>query len=172
MNGRMSRTGVLLILMALTAGCATTLNVSYFSDPPGAVLYQGNQRFGYTPTSLRYQVTDEDRKRGYALLRGTSVRWASGASAEISSLRADLSIGLNQQFNFIRPENYPGREADIRFSLELERLAIMRRQAAAQEDQAFYQLYNAINQQYQRQQPVIRNCTSTAFGNTVNTTCY
>jgi hypothetical protein len=161
-----------VILSILVTGCSTTLNVTYSSDPPGAVLYQGEQRFGYTPTTLRYQVSEEDRKRGYALLQGTSVRWASGASANISSLRADFRIGLNQQFNFNRPDNYPGRETDVRFAIELERLAIMRRQAQAQEDQALYQLYNAINQQQQRQQPTIRNCTSTAFGNTVNTTCY
>lgn len=179
MNGRMCRTGFLLIFMALTSGCASTLSVTYLTDPPGAVLYQGDQRFGYTPTTLNYQVTDEARKRGYMLLQGTSVRWASGASAEISSLRADLSIGLNQQFNFIRPENYPGREEDMRFSLEIERLSIQRRQAVAQENQAIFQLYNAINQQNQRQlvlpQPVrqpVRNCTSTVIGNTVHTTCY
>lgn len=172
MNCHRYQTGILAILVVLISGCASTLNVSYYSDPPGAVLYQENQRFGYTPTTLRYQITEEDRKRGYAILRGTSVRWASGASANISSLRANLSTGLTQQFTFNRPENYPGREGDIRFALELEKLAIMRRQAQAQEDQAFYQLYNAINQQYQRQQPSIRNCTSTLFGNTVNTTCY
>lgn len=161
-----------LAVLVLLSGCASTLNVSYHSDPPGAVLYQENQRFGYTPTTLRYQITEEDRQRGYAILRGTSVRWASGASANVSSLRADLGIGYNQQFTFNRPENYPGREADIRFSLELERLAIMQRQARAQEDQAFWQLYNSIYQQQQRQQPRILNCNSTAFGNTVNTTCY
>ena len=170
MNYRIWQMVVLVALIILTVGCATTLNVTYLSDPPGAVLYQENQRFGYTPQTLQYKITDDVRKRGFALLRGTSVRWASGASAEMSSLRADLSIGLNQQFNFIRPDNYPGREADMRFALELERLAIMRRQAQAQEQQAFFQLYNTINQQNQRPKPV--NCTSTASGNTINTTCY
>ena len=171
----------LLVLMMLVAGCATTstaLNVTYLSDPPGAVLYQETQRFGYTPMTLQYPVTNEDQKRGYKLLKGTSVRWMSGASAEISSLRADLNTGLNQQFNFARPDNYPGREDDFRFSLELERNAIMRRQAQAQEDQAFFQMYNAISKPQQIQQPAPlvlpkpRNCTSTVVGNTVRTTCY
>lgn len=168
---RLYQATTLAVFLMLT-GCASTLSVTYHSDPPGAVLYQESQQFGYTPTTLNYNVTDEDRKRGYAILRGTTVRWASGASATISSLRADLSTGYNQQFSFIRPESYPGREADVRFSLELQKLAIMQRQAKAQEDQAFWQLYNAINLQQQRQQPRILNCNSTALGNTVNTTCY
>ena len=171
MTQRLYRAAMLALLFLLS-GCASTLNVTYHSDPPGAVLYQDSQQFGYAPTTLNYRVTDEDKKRGFAILRGTTVRWASGASATISSLRADLSTGYNQQFTFIRPESYPGREADVRFSLELQKLAIMQRQAKAQEDQAFWQLYNAINQQQQRQQPRIMNCNSTAFGNTVNTTCY
>jgi len=164
--------GIMLATFIMLSGCANTLKVTYHSDPPGAVLYQENQQFGYAPTTLNYKVTDEDKKRGYTILRGTTVRWASGASATISSLRADLSTGYNQQFTFIRPENYPGREADVRFSLELQKLAIMQRQAKAQEDQAIWQRYNAIKQQQQQQQPRILNCNSTAYGNTVNTTCY
>src|SRR5437867_9972665 len=158
MDGRIYEVVSLLISLLVIAGCANTLKVTYYSDPPGAVLYQDNHRFGYTPTTLQYKITDEDKNRGYAILRGTSVQWASSAKANISTLRADLGIGYNQQFIFNRPDNVPGREADVRFALELEKLAVMRRQAQAQEDQAFWQMYNAVNQQYQRQQPV--NCTS------------
>lgn len=163
--------GLIVALLVLT-GCASSLSVTYYSDPPGAVLYQGQQRFGHTPVTLNYQIREEDRKRGYMTLQDPTVRWASGASASIPSLKADLSIGTNQQFTFMRPDNVPGREADVRFALELEKLALMRRQLQAQEDQAFWQMYNAINQQFQYSQPAIRNCTSTLMGNIVNTTCY
>lgn len=161
------------IVLILVSGCATNLTVTYHSDPPGAVLYQGQQKFGYTPQTLVYEVSDEDKKRGSKILAGTTVRWASGATAEVKALKADLNkYGLSQQFNFHRPDGVPGRDADVRLSLELERLALMNRQAQAQEDQAFWQMYNAINQQYQRQQPTYTNCTSTLIGNTVNTSCY
>jgi hypothetical protein len=45
------------ILLAVTGliflpGCANSLQVTYYSNPPGAVLYQGQQRFGYTPQTL------------------------------------------------------------------------------------------------------------------------
>lgn len=161
-----------VLAILLISGCASnTLNVAYYSDPPGATLYQGNQRFGYTPIVLSYQVTEEDRKRGYSILQGTSVIWTSGAAASTSSLRADLSIGLNQQFNFRRPADHPNMEADVKFALELERLAIMRRQAEAQEAQAAVQLFGGIGAV--RPNPV-RNCISTpsALGGSVSTTCY
>lgn len=177
---RAPRDGVMRFLLSLTAavgiplmtGCAKNLAVTYYSDPPGAILYQGQQRFGYTPVTLYYRIRDEDRERGHLALQGTQVRWASGASANVPSLRADLSRGTNHWFTFVRPENVPGREADLRFALELEKLELMRRQADAQAAQAYWQMYNAINQQYQQQQRSFTNCTSRLRGNTIDTTCY
>jgi hypothetical protein len=165
-------TEILLAVCLLTAvGCASNLTVTYYSDPPGAALYQGSQSFGYTPQTLTYHISEDDRKKGYIQLQGMSVKWASGASAEIGYLQADLNAhGTSQQLTFNRPDSYPGREADVRFALELERLRIMQRQAAAQESQALWQMYNALIQQNRPPSP--RNCTSTLFGNTVNTTCY
>ena len=153
----------------LMSGCASSLKITYISDPPGAVVYHNNQNFGYAPVTLRYQVPEEDRKRGYIDLMGTSVKWASGASASIPILRVNLNIGDNQQLTFNRPENYPGREEDVRFALELQRLAIMRWQTEVQANAAYWQRYNAINQMYQRQQPI--NCHSYALGSTIQTTC-
>lgn len=123
--------------LSLLSGCASNLKITYDSDPPGAVLYQGQQKFGYTPYTLSYQVSDEDKKRGYKILSGTTVRWYSGATSEVKYLKADLNqYGLSQHFTFQRPSGIPGREEDIRFSLELERTRAMQRQAAAQEEQA------------------------------------
>ncbi len=172
---RIAISAVLLAAM-LMSGCATRLAVTYTSDPPGAVLYQGQQQFGYTPRTLYYEVTPQDRKAGYKTLSGTSVRWASGANASVSSLNANLAIGLRQQYNFIRPDSYPGRDADIRFSLELERLRIAREQIDAQRSAALMQYFATLQQQNQQnllnmqRQPI--NCTSQAFGNTINTNCY
>lgn len=170
--------------LSLLVGCASHLKVTYDSDPPGAVLYQGQQRFGYTPYTLQYTVSKEDKERGYKVLAGASVRWASGATAELNSLTADLKrYGFSQQFTFQRPENVLGREIDERFSLELNRTRAMERQAAAQEEQAAAQQRQAAAQearardeQYKINSPInvnsITNCTSTVFGNTVNTSCY
>lgn len=167
-----------VLILSLLGGCANTLYVTYKSDPPGAVLYQGQQRFGYTPYTLQYPVSADDKKRGYKILNGTSVRWASGATAKVNSLNTNLNrYGLSQQFTFQRPNDAPGRETDERFSLELNRTQAMQRQAAAQEAQAAAQQRQAAAQEertrdekYKANKPT--NCTSMVIGNTVNTSCY
>lgn len=164
---------VLLVAVLMLGACASSLKVTYQSDPPGAALYQGSQMVGYTPYVLEYQVSDDDRKRGAKLLHGTTVKWASGATAQVPSLNADLTrFGLNQQFTFQRPDSYPGRDIDMQFALKLQELAIMRQQANAQQNQAYWQMVNTINQQNRVQQRTPTNCTSTVIGNTVQTNCY
>jgi hypothetical protein len=119
-------------LVVLLSGCAKQLAITYMSDPPGATLYQGQQNFGFTPKTLYYKISAEDTERRKMTLQGMSVRWASGATASISSVGVDLSTGANQQFTFLRPENVAGREIDIQFALELERLRFVQQQADAQ----------------------------------------
>jgi len=165
---------ILAILALLSAyGCATnTLSVTYFSDPPGATLYQGNQRLGYSPITLLYgQVADEQKKRGRTTIKGISAQWASGATTSFSTFDVILSNGLTQQFTFIRPSGYPGRETDERFALEIEKLNAMRRQSEAQEAQAAVQLFGGLGQP---RKPATTNCVSrpSVLGGSVSTTCY
>jgi hypothetical protein len=170
----------LAAIALLTWGCASKqLAVTYHSDPPGAALYQGDHNFGPTPRTLYYQLTDYDRQAGYKLLQGTAVRWVSGAKAGVSSLRADLRNGTNQVFTFRRPDNAPGYDIDANFALQLERNRILAEQAEAQRQQAYWQMYNALQQQQaaqqaaqQRQMRQPLNCTSRAVGNYVYTDCY
>ena len=169
-----------VLAVLLLSGCASKLSVTYNSDPPGAVFYSGGNRIGYTPQTLYYDISEETKKRGFMNLAGTKVQWASGASAETKSLKADLTrYGLSQQFTFNRPDGVPGRETDVRFSLELERTRAMHRQAAAQEEQAAAQRRQAAAQEdraaaerNRAYAPSPTNCTSTVIGNMVNTSCY
>ncbi|MDR0775147.1 MAG: hypothetical protein LBE81_00710 [Azonexus sp.] len=156
-----------VIAALLFSGCASQLSVTYNSDPPGAVLYQGGQRIGYTPYTLYYDVSKEDKKRGFMDIAGTRVQWASGATAGITSLRADFArYGLSQQFTFNRPDGVLGRETDVRFSLELERTRAMQEQATAQRRQAAAQEERAAAAKRST------NCTSTVIGSIVTTSCY
>lgn len=158
----------LTLVGLLMSGCANTLMVTYISDPPSATLYANNTNFGYTPVTLKYQVTEEERKIGRLNIQGPSVQWASGAKASVPSINVDLNIGYNQQFTFNRPADHPNREEDVRFALELQRLEIMERQARAQQLAARVQMFNAINNQIiQRPQ----NCYSYALGATIQTVC-
>jgi hypothetical protein len=157
----------LLSAALLAGGCSTVLKVTYQSDPPGAAVYQGSQLFGYTPVTLEYQVTDEDRRAGTKRLQGTRVKWASGATASIDVLTADLRLlGLTQQFTFERPD-VPGRDIDLRYALEIERMNLQRQQASAEANRAFWESLRA-NTPPPRQTV---NCTSTAIGNMVTTNC-
>lgn len=170
----MTRHGALGSLMIvawfLTLGCSPhKLYVTYYSDPPGAALYEGERAFGYCPMTLEYTISGEDRKRGFTILRGTTVRWVSGAKANIEQLRADLKNGTSQQFTFIRPEGFDGLHIDASFALELERNNILQRQAEALDDQAFWQMYNSVMTQQQLSKP--RSCSSYIVGNTVQTSC-
>ena len=112
-----------ILIALLVSGCASQrLAVTYYSDPPGAVLYenQTNTRFGYTPFTLYYNVSDDDRKQGRTRLSGTTVRWLSGASASYSYIDADLTrFGYKQSVTYRRPENVPGREIDEKFAFDL-----------------------------------------------------
>lgn len=119
--------------LLLLTGCATQLRVTYYSDPPGAVLYAGEQRIGYTPQTLRYDVSEETKDLGYLTLPPMRVRWVSGAETGIGPHDYDLAErGLYGHFTFLRPEDVPGADTDLGFALELERIIALQRQAAAQ----------------------------------------
>ena len=165
-------TALLTPLLVILGGCSTMLKVTYQSDPPGAAVYQGSELYGYTPLTLEYEVTEEDKRQGAKLLQGTSVKWASGAAANVPTLTADIrQFGLTQQFTFQRPDSFPGRDIDVRVFLEMQKIQIMKQQAKAERDKAFWEALRAAQP---ATQPVQRmtNCTSTVVGNTVQTNCY
>ncbi len=120
---------------------------------------------GYTPITLEYNASEDFKKGGCMMLRPPMVRWASGAEASVQSLQACASTGYEQGFVFLRPTGLPGRELDVQFSLERERIRIMNEQNAIQ-------LFNALNQQNRpiiTQTPV--NCESQVIGNNIYTNC-
>lgn len=159
-----------LLLLPMICGCATQLTVTYNSDPPGASLYQGNQMMGYCPMSLVYNITPQDRQRGYKLLQGTQVKWVSGATAKIEQLTAHLSIGEYQQFTFKRPDGIDGYETDAKFGLEVQKVRLMQQQVQAQQDANLWQMYSAISNQNSTVN-LKTNCTSNVVGGTVFTNC-
>lgn len=163
-------------IFGLLGGCATPkLAVTYTSDPSGAVLYYGQQNYGYTPRTIEYDIAPEDRKVGRATLAGMSVRWASGAYAEVDKLETDLSLGDRQTFNFVRPASYPGREKDAYFALELEKVRAAKSQADAARMSAALSAISTSSQNVQnlyQQQNRSMSCNSTRYGNTINTQCF
>lgn len=173
----------LLSLMLLT-GCNSArtdqVRITYYSDPPGATLYENDIPRGRTPFTLTYNLPDHLKNETHITLPNASVVWPSGASASVNSPQINRSLGTNHQYHFARP-NMPGREQDILFSMELERNWIMQQQAEAMQRQArsqqhmeMWQLYNSLQQQNQQRRQINRplHCTTHRFGNTYDTSCY
>ncbi len=109
-------------MAVLLSGCATNqLAFTYYSDPPGAVLYDysAGKRLGDTPITIYYEISKDQFEEGRARISGTSVKWISGATASVEYIDADLNRdGYKQTFTFRRPDNAPGLELDERFVIE------------------------------------------------------
>jgi hypothetical protein len=130
------RLGTTVLLGLFMTGCANQLQMTYYSDPPGATLYEGDRNLGRAPLRLSYNITEADEKRGSMNLRGLTARWVSGASQSYGTVTSNLNIGKSQYFTLKRPSNAPGLSTDMNYALELEKLDVMRRQAQAAEDAA------------------------------------
>lgn len=137
------------LVSIIASGCASrTLTVTYQSDPPGAVLYEDETgtRFGYMPYVVNYQVTDLNRNQGRMLLKGTSAKWISGASATYREINIDLNqYGYNQIVTFRRPNDFSGREIDERFAFD------MQNQRAQQQQQQYEQQVQNTNEKQMQQ---------------------
>jgi hypothetical protein len=143
-----------LLAISLLSGCTKTLVVTYNSVPSTAVLFEGNNFMGFTPFSLYYEITPEEEKQGYKIVRGVRVLWASGAAASLSDSKVYLSQGYNQQYTFLRPQDYPGLREDFQFALEVEQarayIALEQAKLASQQEQ-FRQALTAIINESKKQ---------------------
>jgi hypothetical protein len=159
-----------VVTLVTLTGCATGIQVAYHSDPPGATLYQDGKPRGATPTVLTYPVDQAFKAGGCTKLRGTSVKWASGARAEVSYLTVCAKHGYEQHYTFSRPD-VAGREIDMNYALQLQRNGIMRQQAEAAQTAATLQFLNTINPPPNPMLPRPMDCLSYRAGNTVRTEC-
>ncbi len=126
-------------LYLLLSGCASTLNVKFESEPPGATLYLNGQNIGYAPKTLSYQLTEEDRANGVVYITPPSARWASGAvNAPEKSTLIFLRSGTSQSLTIYRPENFPNRHIDVQFGYQQQR------DRAAEEAAAIRNLQNVL----------------------------
>ena len=128
---------ITILLSSFMVGCANQLQMTYYSDPPGATLYAGDRNLGRAPLTFHYDISEADQKRGSMNLQGLTARWVSGASQSYGTVTTNLNIGKNQYFTFKRPSDAPGLSTDMNYALELEKLQVMRRQAEAAEDAAY-----------------------------------
>jgi hypothetical protein len=159
-------------LIAFTsASCASmgtdpnTLVLDIGCTPPGATLYEDNKNIGLCPRTLNYKLSPEDKARGYALLRGLSALWVSGASTSVSQITAELRLGQRQEFRFERPRSVPNYDVDANYALNLEKNKLLREQVDA------IQNITVSVEQPPPALPPRTNCVSRRLGGAVYTDC-
>ena len=121
----------LLALCLATAACADGLALDVRCTPRGAEILVGGKVVGTCPTTVRYEVGDEDKKRGTLQVKEMTVRWISGASVTIPASTADLKQGYSREIAVARPEGHPGYDKDVRRAKELEEEEARRRELEA-----------------------------------------
>lgn len=160
---------IALLGAALLAGCASSIQVAYHSDPQGATLYEDGRPQGTTPVVMRYAVDPAFKSGGCFKVRGTSVKWASGAQAAIGFMTLCASQGYTQNYTFARPD-VAGREIDMNYALQVQRNNIMRQQANAAQTANTLQYLNTLNPPMPLIPPPI-DCVSQRMGTVIRTEC-
>jgi len=164
---------VLALFVAIPlGGCAQTIRVTYYSDPPGASVYANDnqQPFGYTPVTLTYKPSESGNCKTY---QPVLVRWVSGASASVEP-RICLAQGPNQFLTFVRPSQVPGQSFDAQFALEIQRQAAQKAaQDKADRDAAYATAAAAFLASRPAPQPATQpvRCTSIISGQLIFTNC-
>lgn len=182
---RLAKSFLFLVLITLLTGCSQkNLNLTYNSDPSGAMLYDGEKSIGYTPITVSYILSKEDINRGHFILKEKNVRWVSGATKFAETIKINLSNGFQQEYNFVRPKDAPDKNLDTQFAAELIKARIMQQQVDAQK--LSYEKQHRLQQEQiqllkhkqenQLMQPFQHNsrqhCTSRMVGNQIYTDCY
>lgn len=151
---RIVKFGLLVGSIYLLTGCSSKYPITYNSNPTGAaVVCQGINK-GYTPTTLYYEPSSEQKEYGTMRTVPCTAQWISGVSKDYSS-EWDLKQFPNGVMQTLQRPSGDGYEKDAQFSLQVQQMQLQQRQAAAAEDAAAAASYNnLLNQQrnYQLQQ--------------------
>lgn len=148
-------------LCAFLAGCATPLKpnqikVDINSEPPGAMIYDGDKAWGTTPISFVLSANESELRAGYKETSKVYAMWPSGAKSR-NGIRIYLGQGA-QQFTFSRPSDAPGLGIDLAYAAQL-------RQIAASESAAFWQSVNYMQANTpQPKSPTYTDCRKSGSG--------
>ena len=149
-----------LVLLLLT-GCASGLQMTYESHPPGATLTESGKVMGQTPVTLNYNPPETFMNGGCVALKEVTARWISGASVA-TTVTACKSTGMSQRFVLQHPG--PGMDVDANYALQLERNGIMR-------DAAWAEAFDRVLRQGQAIYPKQTTCNAIFVAGTMQTVC-
>lgn len=159
-------------ISTLLLGCASPLkqnqvHVTYDSEPPGAMIYEGEKAWGTAPVNLINTVNENSLRAGYFDLVDMFAVWPSGAKSRSQSVRVLIGKGP-QFFSFSRPSDAPGLDKDLAYVSQLKQIKASQAQANAASSAAFWQAYNAL--QPKRKSPTYTDCSK--VGSSVNCTTW
>ena len=128
----------------VTACSSNKYLVTYNSNPPSAQLVCNGVSQGYTPVTLNYKLSEDEKKRGYLNTVPCFYRWYSGATVD-----AQRTFNINQFPKGVvttsqRPYT-PGAEVDNQVAQQL----MQRREYEAQ---LYYQQRQQMRQTQQQSQ--------------------
>lgn len=111
------------IFLAGLVGCASRAEVTFISQPEGAIVTQigTNTSIGLTPITKTYGSDSIHGKdsQGCYLLDGIEARWDSGAITRVSELRLCDGKSGEYYFRILRPVSYPDMQKDVRKANQL-----------------------------------------------------
>ena len=112
-----------ILVMLLLAGCATPLKsnqtaLTFISEPPGALIYLGNQAWGIAPLQKIFQSND-----GRTQTDAITAVWPSGARI---TTRFNVQLGRRQTATLSRPIDAPDLHKDLAFAEQLRQGKINR----------------------------------------------
>lgn len=165
---------LLLVFMLFLSGCATQSTLQIYSQPVGAYITEvgTSTTLGIAPTAAYYNASALNQNKqpdGCYLVKGFTAKWVSGATASMNPIRLCGSNTGTYNITLNRGNEHPDLEKDLNFALQVQNMLAQQRQAQAAQNAAFAQMWSA----YSISQGVNKttNCTTTALGNSLNTSC-
>jgi len=98
----------LILLVPLSTACSTQTYLTIHSQPDGAEVFEGNERWGVTPVTLDYTSATRQADNGCVATRPISVRWDSGAKARVSTINVCANAAGEVTYTFVYPQGYHG----------------------------------------------------------------
>lgn len=164
----------LVILLSLLGACSTLPRneaaLTVYTQPPGAMLYEGDVAWGMAP---QQRIYFGNPNFSTAQTKPITAIWPSGTKI---SKAITVTLGRSDQFVVLsRPPDAPDIDKDLAYAAQLRQQEIEKEKAAAQHRAATAAAISAIyaNQPkpiYQVPQPTNTNCIM--LGNTLHCNSY
>lgn len=111
-----------IFLATLLTGCTKKTNITYYSNPTGAEIFEGDKSLGHTPMTKHITWDPQEKIGGCAKISPVEAVWINGVSVSNKENLTTVCKGGNYTQVFERPDdNLENKSKNIAFSQQLER---------------------------------------------------